>query len=149
LRPEKPEMLRATMPPQKPVVRHLVTCERVERSADNRHYSLVNLIHAIRPLPGADFPRIQPEIYLFALLTDGRGSITFTVELVTWTDGEEESIYETPGVILNLGSDPLAVQAWPIRLRNLPFPRPGLYEFLIRCEGEILAREPILLKESR
>jgi hypothetical protein len=134
---------------RKPVVRHFIACERVEWSPDGRHYSLRNLISAIRPLPGTTYPRIHPELYLFAVLTDGQGRLPFSVQLVTWDQqGQEQSIYTSPSVILDLGQDPLAVHGWPIRLRNLPFDRPGLYEFRLRCDGEIMAREPILLRDS-
>ena len=44
--------------------------------------------------------------------------------------------------------DPLVVHGWSIRLRNLPFARPDLYEFRLVCDGEVLAREPVRLRET-
>src|SRR5436309_2509254 len=56
-----------------PVVRHFIACERIERSPDRRQCSLVNLIHAIRPAPGAPYPRVHPEMCLFVQMSDGQG----------------------------------------------------------------------------
>ncbi len=132
---------------RKPVVRHFIACQKVERSADGRHYSLIHLIHSLRPLPGVSFPLIHPELWLYAVLADGRGELSFSVEMVTWEGTEERSIHNTPEVRIDLGQSPLAVHGWPIRLRNLPFLHPGLYEFRLVCEGEVLAREPITMRE--
>ena len=133
---------------RRPVVRHFIACEEVERSADGQHYSLLKLVYTIRPLTGEPYPRIHPQLQLYAMLTDGVGRLPFTVELVTWDEIEPRSIYTTRTVIVDMGSDPLLVHGWPIRLRNLVFERPGLYEFRLICDGEIIARESILLKEA-
>ena len=132
-----------------PVVRHLLACERIDRSNDSRHYSLINVVHAIRPHPGASYPRIHPEIQLFAVMTDGRGDLPFIIELVALQWDEEELMYQSAEIRMNLGDNPLTIHAWPIRLRNIPFVRPGLYEFRLRCDGKIISQEPILLRESR
>jgi hypothetical protein len=134
---------------RRPVVRHFIACERVERSQDRRHFTLHRLIHAIRPLPGATYPRIHPELSLFAMMTDGQGRLPFTVQIVMWDDPlVERVIYTTATVTLDLGQDPLFVHGWPIRLRNLPFARPDVYEFRLVCDGEVLAREPVRLRET-
>jgi hypothetical protein len=133
---------------RRPVVRHFIACERVERSSDGRHDSLINLIHSLRPLPGASFPRIHSELWLYAVLADGRGELSFCVEVVTWEGTEEQSIHTTPTVRMDLGQSPLVVHGWPVRLRNLPLPHPGLYEFRLVCEGEVVAREPIAVREQ-
>jgi hypothetical protein len=130
-----------------PVIRHFIACERVEVSEDGKQCSLVNLIHAIRPSPGAEYPLIHPELCLFVQLTDGRGAHAFQVQLVLLE--EEETTIRTTGFILrDLGQDPLAVYGWPLRLQNVVFPRPGLYEFRLLCDGRETARQPILLREA-
>jgi hypothetical protein len=130
-----------------PVVRHLIACERIERSADKRQYSLVNVIHAIRPSPGAPYPRIHPELCLFVQLTDGRGKHTFQLQLVL-LDEDETVLHTTPPVERDLGPDPLVVHGWPLTLRNILFPRPGVYEFRLLCDGREIARESIRLRET-
>src|SRR5262249_34239382 len=126
-----------------PVVRHLIACERIERSPDRRQYSLVNVIHAIRSLPGAPYSRIHPELCLFLMMTDGQGRHSFQVQLVFLDD--ETVIHTTPPIERDLGPDPLVVHGWPLTLRNVPFPRPGVYEFRLMSDGREIAREPIRL----
>jgi hypothetical protein len=141
-------MLPTNGPPSRiPVVRHFIACERIERSPDGRHCSLVNVIHAIRPLPGAPYPRVHPALSLYVLLTDGQGRHSFQVQLVILEE-EETVIHTTPPIERDLGPDPLAVHGWPLTLRNVPFPRPGVYEFRLLCDGSEIAREPIRLRET-
>jgi hypothetical protein len=134
------------MPAQKPVARHFLVCDRVEVSSDGRRVTLVNIIYAITPLPGAQYPRIQPEICVFAQLTDGMGEVDLAVELVFYDD--DNSIFRTQPVRVDFGSDPLAVRGWTRRFTNVLFQMPGLYEFRLLCDGEIIARESILLRET-
>jgi len=136
------------MTARKPVVRHFLVCERLDISPDGRHVSLVNVIYAIRPVVGVPhaYPRVHPELWVFAQMSDAHGVFNLSVELVRSDD--EESIFRTPPVRLNFGSDPLAVRGWSKQMLNIPFHQPGLYEFGLLCDEQIIAREPILLKES-
>lgn len=130
----------------KPVVRHFIACEKVESSLDSRQYSLLNIIQTIQILPGAAFPQIHPELYLFAMMTDGTGEHEFVIELVYWDCGTQKSTWTSRRVKLDLGPDPLKVHGWPVRLQNLPFAQPGDYDFVLWCDGEILARETIRVR---
>jgi hypothetical protein len=134
------------MAAQKPVVRHFIACDRVEVSQDGRRVSLVNVVCAIRPFPGAGYPRIHPELWLFAQMTDGQGAFDFEVELLFSDD--DTSIFRAPPVKLDFGDDPLAVRGWAKQLSDLLFEKPGLYEFRLLCDGEVIAREPILLRQT-
>jgi hypothetical protein len=127
-----------------PVVRHFIACDAID-SAGRGKYSLHNVIYAIKVLPGEAYPQIHPMICLFAHMTNGRGSHSFQIDLVFTDDGQ--STYTSELVTIDLGDDPLAVYGWPIRLRNLLLPHPGLYEFRLLCDGRVIAREPILLRE--
>ena len=126
------------------MVRHFIACDDID-SASTGKYSLHNVIYAVRLLPGAAYPQIHPMICLFVHMTNGRGSHSFQIELVFADD--EQSTYISDLVTMNLGDDPLAVYGWPIRLRNLLFPHPGSYEFRLLCDGQVIAREPILLRD--
>ena len=134
---------------RKPIIRHFLACEEIERSLIGRHYSLHNLIHAFVLRPDDLFPRIEPEIALYAVLTDAVGVHPFTIELVTWDEeGQEEELFQSRVAMVELGDDPLVVHGWPIRLHNLPFPHTGLYEFRLRCDGEIVAQESIRWRDE-
>jgi hypothetical protein len=65
-----------------PVVRHFIACEKIETTPGGSRYSLVNVIHAIKPVPGVNYPRIHPEPCLFVQMVNGRGKNTFRVQLV-------------------------------------------------------------------
>lgn len=129
-----------------PVIRHFIACERIDTKAGSGQYSLINIIHAIKPLPATGYPRIQPLLGLFAHLTDGRGSHPFQIQQVS--ADYEQSTYTSAPVILDLGKDPLIVHGWPIRLKNVFFPHAGLYEFRLLCDGQVIAREAIVLREN-
>jgi hypothetical protein len=130
-----------------PVVRHFIACERIEHSPGSRNVGLYNLIHAIRPASDAIYPLIRRNLCLYVLLTDGSGRLPFQVRLM-FIEEEETEIYTTPPLSRDLGSNPLAVMGWPLVLRNVPFPQPGLYEFRLLCAGQEIAREPIVLRDT-
>ena len=82
-------------------------------------------------------------------MTDAVGSHSFTFELVTWDEeGQEEELFESRVAVVELGDDPLTIHGWPIVLRDLLFPRAGLYEFRVMSEGELLARESIRWRDD-
>ena len=43
--------------------------------------------------------------------------------------------------------DNYVVHVYPFRLKNVRFQREGLYEFRLLCDGQVIARETILLRE--
>jgi len=133
------------MPTRRPVVRHFIACEEVEETLtpEGRQYSLKRLVHRIRPLPGATFPRIHPGLSFFVMLSDAEGVHEFSMEVVYWSQGEQVSLWRTKTVPRDLGPDPLAVHGWPIRLRNILLPQAGDYDFVLWCDGGIIARETI------
>jgi hypothetical protein len=100
------------------------------------------------PPAGAASPHRHPQIHLFALLTDGIGQIPLVLQIVVWEGAEERSIYTSEEVIIDFGTDPLKLPVWRIRLRNVPFEHPGLYEFYLLYRGEIIAHEPLLLRDN-
>src|SRR5665213_3508530 len=124
------------MSARKPIVRHLIACEKVESFPEKRKYSLQNVIHTIRTLPGAAFPQILPEIDFFALMTDAQGFYDFAIELVYWDSGSQRSTWTSRRVRLDMGQDPLTVHGWPVRLRNVLFLKPGNYDFVFWCDAE-------------
>jgi hypothetical protein len=129
-----------------PVVRHLIPCDNIVVSATVQNVSIGNLVYVIRVLAGNPYPRIHPLLCLFALLTNGRGPHKFRVVIVQGVGPNERVVYAGPEFDRDLGSDPLSVHGLPMRLRNVPFPRPGQYEVRLLCDGEILAGQPIELR---
>ena len=95
-------------------------------------------------LDGAAFNTATTPL-VFSNLSDG--SHTFAVE-VRFCD--DESLVLPPiSRVVDLGQNQLTVYGMPIKLIDVPFPRAGMYEARLLCDGEVIAREPILLRESR
>ena len=128
-----------------PVVRHFIACEGYRRDPGRENYSLINVIHRLTPLPGEGYPRIHPAITLFVQMSDGRGNHSFQVQKVFLDD---ESTSSTGSVTLDFGNDPLIVHSRPFVLKRVFFPVPGYYEFRLLCNGHVIARETILVREN-
>ena len=129
-----------------PVVRHFVACRKIVSTPGTADVTLESLIHAIVPSPGEAYPLIWPELALYTLLTNGRGTHSFSIELTRFDDGEEVILFASPARDINLGQDPMVVLGMPIPLRNFVFDSPGQYSFHLVCDGDRIAEEKIMLK---
>ncbi|MBX9583896.1 MAG: hypothetical protein K2X87_26655 [Gemmataceae bacterium] len=131
-----------------PEVRHWLACEDVTVSPDGLRHTLVDVFQTIRPQPGDAFPLLHPRTCLYAILTNGRGTHRFAVELVVGV-GDAEAVVGTSAVLtLDLGQDPLVIHALPVRLPPIRFDRPGQYEFRLLCGGSPIARELIEVRAN-
>lgn len=57
-----------------------------------------------------------------------------------------EQAFHTPGRLIVFGSDPLEVTGVAFRIRNCPFPRPGLYQVQFWYNDEKLEERPLRLR---
>jgi hypothetical protein len=134
------------LPP--PRARHFIPCHAVLTDSKRHAYTLEGIIFIIRPTEGDSFPLLLPEMFLFTVLSNAHGDYEFSVQVVTWDPtGKEIDVWQTGSITQGLGKDPLMVLGWPIRLRNLEFERPGLYEFRLMCDGMIIAQTEISLRD--
>jgi hypothetical protein len=131
-----------------PLVRHFIACKEIVYDPDGRSVSLKDLVIAIVPLPGEQYPLIREELALYALLTNGRGKHAFALELTRFEDGVEVSVARTPAREVDLGQDPAIVHGMPMPLRNMVFEQPGQYTFHLLCDDTVLAEEKIQLREG-
>ncbi len=130
-----------------PVVRHFIACLETVLSQGGRGVTVHDLIHAIVRLPGEGFPCIRQKMALFALLTNGRGSHDFALELTRFDRGVERLVHPRLRVgRLDLGQDPTVVHGLPIPLKNVVFPDAGQYAFHLICDGQSIADEKILVR---
>ena len=126
-----------------PLVRYFLVCEAVDRSPDGRNVSVRNLIHAVVRLPGEPFPCERRPIALYALLTNGRGTHDFSVEL-TRLDRGQETVVARAGVIRrDLGPDPTVVHGLPLPAKAVVFPAAGQYTFHLVCDGRRIAEQHV------
>jgi hypothetical protein len=129
-----------------PVVRHFLVCERVEWHLAARTYSLHNLLYALWPDPGEQFPLYYPELWLFVQMTDGFGRHQVFVEFVEVDT--DRVLFTTPPVTVNLGANThrLRVRSWAKKLVNVPFDRPGLHEFRLWFDSTLVAQTPVVME---
>jgi hypothetical protein len=129
-----------------PVVRNFVACRQIISDSVENSVSLTNLIHVVVPLPGETLPYIVEPLALYALLTNGRGTHEFAVELTRFDQGEETLVGRIGPARIDLGQDPLAVLGLPIPLRNVIISEVGQYTFHLLCDGQAIADEKILVR---
>jgi hypothetical protein len=130
-----------------PVVRYLIVCEDIQTDPnDPRRVTLVNLISAIRSTGQPPFPLLYRELCVFVQLTECRGSAGVEVRIIHADTGQFG--YPGPGQpwAVALPNDPLEVVGLRFRIRNIPFPVPGLYWVQFCCGGELLAQQPLVLR---
>ncbi len=128
-----------------PVVRYMILCEDWETRPENpRRVSIHGLISSIRSLDQLSYPLLYEEICVFLLLTEGRGIGSAQIICVFEETGEK--VFETPMRRVEFGPDPLEVVALPFRIRDCPFPRPGMYSIQFWYNGVKLAESPLLLR---
>jgi hypothetical protein len=124
----------ATVPP---VVRYLVVCEDCRIDPINpRKISAIHLVGAVNPPHGKNYPVALKEVVGVCMLTEGRGSVRFRLEIAKDFD---PPIYQSADQATTFGPDPLQMVVLTFRVRNLLIPGPGVYEFRLVCDDAVLA----------
>jgi hypothetical protein len=126
-----------------PIARHFIACENVIANPAALRYSLQDLAFLVHPPVGGRYPLLDPELCFFALLTNGRGVHDFAVEQRRGVGPAVQFIWRSRTGKIDLGNDPTALFGLPLRFRNVVFPLPGQYEFVLLCDGIELASELI------
>jgi hypothetical protein len=129
----------------RPVVRYMILCQDWGIDPSNvprvNIYGLLSNIHSVAIPP---YPLLYPEICVFLVLTEGRGVGNSQVICVFEETGER--IFATPQRQIRFEPDPLEVVGVPFRIRDCPFPRPGVYSIQFWYDGEEVEERPILLR---
>jgi hypothetical protein len=86
------------------------------------------------------FPAVHPQLWIYANLTNARGKYTFEIRLV---DVERNNVLGkgTPPPIEIPG--PLQTTELSAQLRNVTLPAPGMYEFHLLVNDELLVTKAI------
>ena len=132
-----------------PIVRYFVACLEVNIEPDGRNVTLRSLIHAIVRLPGESFPCVREQMALYALLTNGRGTHDFAVELTLFEEGEERLLHRSSSRQVDLGQDPTLVLGLPLALKNVTFAHPGQYTFHLLCDSQRVCRGEVITHERK
>lgn len=119
-----------------PFLRLALLCQRVDVGSD-RSSTLVGPLHTIA-LPADLFGTPLDEMYLYAQLEDAVGTFELSVRV------EDENQQLVPQTSLQpvthtfdrSTQDPTIPYALVLRLNRLVFPAPGVYHFIVRCDGD-------------
>ena len=134
------------MAPIDPVVRLMLLCDRAAPDPDNpRKTNIYGVVSTIAVEAGAAFPVHHPEISVYLLLTEGRG--TGQGRIVVVNADTEEPAFSSAAHPITFGPDPLALQGRCFRILDCTFPAPGLYWVEFRFNGKVLARQPLEVKQ--
>jgi hypothetical protein len=129
----------------RPVVRSLVVCEEIALDSVEPHrLNLLRVVNTIRASGNPTYPALVPNFAVFAVVTNGRGEAEFWMEIRS--ADTDAVVYGTARQRVTFPADPLRLNGVSYRIRNLVFPAPGLYWIQLRCDGDLLADMPVVLK---
>jgi hypothetical protein len=127
----------------RPVVRQFMICEKAELNAKAEKYTLVDPLVVVQMPRGKVKGHTQKRFSIYLQLSDGLGEFDACVEM--WSDHagpafEGRPIVRSPIVRL-VFPHKLTVVEWVVELTDVPFPKPALYEFVVRAGGDIVRGE--------
>jgi len=94
----------------------------------------------VQPAEGLAYPFEIQEIVALGMLTEGRGSARFRIEVVKDFD---QPIYRGVDQSVTFGSDPLQLVVLTFRILRLRLPSTGVYEFRLLCDDVQIAIQPL------
>ena len=129
----------------KPIVRNLILCEDIRPGDRPNQYTLVNVASRIRSLDPDPFPLLYRELCVLALCVECRGTGKVQLQIVDEESGQ--TCYESPRWEVAFGDDPLEVIGVPFRIRNILFPRAGVYVVRVLHNDDLIAEQTLRLTE--
>lgn len=131
--------------------RHLLICQQVlyDPFRPGAGYSLREFVVFIRPNDDIGYPITVESLVLFAQVFGDAGPYAFWLDLYLVEGDGDDQLISTFGPIPGLVREGRFVDALTIPLWNVPFPKPGVYEFRLRRDdiSEPLIDERLLLKD--
>ena len=128
-----------------PLVRYMILCEDWSADPNNpARVSIVGLLSNIRSVDQPPYPLVYKELCVLLALTEGRG--TGEAKIVCVFEDTGQKIFETPKRLVAFGPDPLEVVGVPFRIRDCPFPAPGLYSIQFWYNDAKVEERPLRLR---
>jgi hypothetical protein len=128
-----------------PIVRYMILCE--DWLAAPQHAPRVDIIGLLTNIHAVDeppYPLVYRELCVFLILTEGRGQGIGRIVCAFEETGQV--IFQTPDRFISFGPDPLEVVAIPFRIRDCPFPHPGMYSLEFWYDNEKIEACPLRLR---
>ena len=128
-----------------PIVRYMIVCENWRLVSErNNLVGIDGLIDTLRAIDDPPYPLLYEELCVFLALTSGRGN--GEGYLVCENDDLGIEVFRTRPRPIEFGSDPLEVVGVPYRIRDCPFPKPGVYAFQFWYHGVEVERRLVNLR---
>jgi len=123
----------------------MLLCDEVRHDPDNPlKIDVFGLVSTIRALSDPPFPLRLPQLCTYLQLTGGRG--TGQGQIATIHADTDQVAFTSVASALTFGSDPLAVLGVVFRMRDCPFPEPGLYWVQFRYNEKVLAQQALVVR---
>jgi hypothetical protein len=120
-----------------PIVRYMILCEDwIAAPQDAPRVTIIGLLSNIRTIDQPPYPLVYHQLCVFLALTEGRGEGTGRIACVFEETGQ--TVFQTPDRSIVFGRDPLEVVGVPFRIRDCPFPQPGVYSVEFWYDNERL-----------
>jgi hypothetical protein len=137
-------MVRRT-PLTAPIVRDMVICDDCRSDPNNSHLAIiVGVLNNINSIDLPSYPLLYRKMCVFLALTEGRGHGEGQIVCVIEETGQE--VFATPKREITFGPDPLAIEGVVFRIRDCPFPVPGMYSIQFWYNGVEASEHPLLLR---
>jgi hypothetical protein len=127
----------------RPSVKAILICDQIIHEFGTNKKSLIGIFEDIH---GTQFPLRYPRIAVYVNLTDAHGPYVLELRLVAAHDGTEIGRARTPTVTID---SPLRTCEFALQVQNLVFHKPGLYEFQVFANDELLAQKSFHVKQAR
>ncbi|MGI8980514.1 MAG: DUF6941 family protein [Pirellulaceae bacterium] len=120
----------------------MLLCDSVSADPSNRKKVTVQGLLSSISCKGKTFP-VSGEFSVYLQLSECRRPGEGWIRVV---DDSDEEVHRGQRFTLNFSGDPLETYAIAIRLENCVFPEPGVYFVEFVFEGNLLAKEPLLVR---
>jgi hypothetical protein len=128
-----------------PVVRHMLVCDNVTRSGDDRpKLDVLGVVHTIRARPGQTFPLTHPGLCVYLVLTGGVGVGRIQLRVSEADPGAP--LFGSPVHTVTHPVDRHELSGLVLRVGPCVFPRPGLYWVEFHHDGIELGRESVVVR---
>lgn len=119
-----------------------IVCDSIIEDRSTGKKTLVGIFNRVN---SKKFPCTHPALSVFVSLTGGRGR--HQAELLCVKSAQDKPILQLKGPIEF--ESPNAVVELGFNIRGLTFAEPGLYEFQVLCDDELISQRPFEVLQPR
>jgi hypothetical protein len=127
----------------RPSVKAILICDQIIHEFGTNKKSLIGIFEDIHLTA---FPHSYPRIAVYVNLTDAHGKYVLELRLVSSADNTVIGSGRTPEVQID---NPLRTCEFALQIQNLVFRQPGVYEFQVFANGELVATKAFNVKSVR